>query len=54
MLWCFECPECQFDNVEAGKLATDEQVYCPVCAGDSGRDVRLRRWAPDTRVEERD
>jgi hypothetical protein len=42
--WRFECPECQFDHEEAGRLATDAEVYCGMCAEDCGRDVRLRRW----------
>jgi hypothetical protein len=42
--WCFECPVCEYDHKEAGKLATDQQIYCVLCAGDNGRDVLLRKW----------
>jgi hypothetical protein len=42
--WRFECRECQFDHEEAGALATDAEIYCPICAEDTGRDVLLRRW----------
>lgn len=45
----FECPECGFDNKEAKKLATEQQKYCGMCAGDSGRDVLMRRWLPGQR-----
>ena len=42
--WRFRCPECEFDDEEAGRLATDAEVYCGLCAGDCGRDVQLVRW----------
>lgn len=42
--WHFECPDCQFDDKEAGELATDSEVYCPLCAADSGHTVTLRKW----------
>jgi hypothetical protein len=45
--WCFECPVCEYDHKEAGALATDQQIYCALCAGDCGRDVLLRRWLPE-------
>ncbi len=40
----FECPVCGFDDDEAGALAPEHAIYCGMCAGDNGRDVRLRRW----------
>lgn len=42
--WHFSCPECWYDDSEAGGLATDEQIYCGICADDTGRAVLLRRW----------
>jgi len=49
--WRFECPECGFDDEEAGRLATDRVIWCGMCAGDTGRDVKLRKWlAEDKRV----
>lgn len=47
-LYRFECHDCGFDDIEAGELATEEQVYCPLCAEDSGRAVRLFRWPEGT------
>jgi hypothetical protein len=41
----FSCPECGFDHEEAGRLATEREIYCGVCAGDCGRDVLLSRRA---------
>jgi hypothetical protein len=40
----FQCPECGFDDKEAGQFATEKQIYCGLCAGDNGRDVLLHRW----------
>jgi hypothetical protein len=40
----FECPECEFDDTEAGALATETQIFCTLCFEDSGHIVRLRRW----------
>jgi hypothetical protein len=45
--WHFRCPECEFDDAEAKALATDDEVYCGMCAADCGRDVRLKRWLED-------
>ena len=42
----WECPECGCSSRETGRLATEQQVYCGLCAGDTGRDVRLNRWRP--------
>ncbi len=37
----FECPDCGFDSVQ---LSTFTGSYaCPLCAGDSGHDVAMRR-----------
>jgi hypothetical protein len=46
-LYRFECPECGFSDKEAGSLAEEAQVHCGMCAGDTGKDVRLRRWKAD-------
>jgi hypothetical protein len=42
--WHFECLTCQYDNDEAGHLAPDDMIYCPLCLDDSGKVVLLRRW----------
>lgn len=40
----FECPVCEFDDGELGRLATEHEIYCGMCAADNGRVVRLVRW----------
>lgn len=42
--WHFECPDCQYDDKEAGFLRTDDEIYCPMCWADSLHLVVLRRW----------
>ncbi|MGR3279604.1 hypothetical protein ACSYAD_31555 [Acaryochloris marina NIES-2412] len=42
--WKWECPECGDDDEDGKYLATDRERYCGVCAGDCGRDVRLKKW----------
>src|SRR4029077_19430983 len=37
----FECPECGFDSVQLASFNGSEN--CPQCAGDTGRDVAMRR-----------
>ena len=37
----FECPECGFSSVQASNFSGSEA--CPLCAGDIGHDVRMRR-----------
>lgn len=37
----FECPSCGFSSVQAESF--DGSEYCPVCAGDCGHDVMMRR-----------
>lgn len=37
----FECPECEFSSVQPE--AFNGSDACPLCAGDSGQDVRMRR-----------
>ena len=44
LMYHFRCPECEYSDEEAGSLATESQRYCGLCAGDTGRDVRLIRW----------
>lgn len=42
MYW-FECVECGYDSDESGKLSpSDNMAICPLCAGDTGRDVDLK------------
>lgn len=41
LLWHFVCPECEFDDGELGRLLPYGTHYCPICAEDNGRDVRL-------------
>jgi hypothetical protein len=50
----FECPKCEFSSVQSASFSGDES--CPLCAGDSGHDVRMhRRVCLDTdRPEGRD
>ena len=42
-LYHFECPECGYDDAEAGVLATEKQCYCGLCAGDTGKEVLIRK-----------
>ncbi len=44
--WYFECPECEYDSGEAGMLADQCFGICPLCAGDTGRDVKLKFRPP--------
>jgi hypothetical protein len=37
----FECPECGFSSVQKSSFSGSEA--CPLCAGDSGHDVGMRR-----------
>jgi hypothetical protein len=37
----FECAECQFSSVQHRPFMGSDT--CPLCAGDSGHDVRMRR-----------
>ena len=39
----YECPVCQFDVVLKKPIET--HPYCPICAEDNGRDVRLNSRA---------
>lgn len=41
----FECPECGLDDAELGRGIGPEVDYCGMCAGDNGRDVRLKHKA---------
>ena len=42
--WHFACRSCGYDDKEAGRLATDEERTCPLCASDSGHVVSLEKW----------
>jgi hypothetical protein len=48
-LYYFHCGECDFDSDEAKRLSTWKEGICPLCAGDTGRDVWLsyRPATPD-------
>jgi hypothetical protein len=37
----FECPECGFSNVQYASF--DGSDACPLCAGDTGHDVAMKR-----------
>lgn len=37
----FECPECEFSSVQLTSHVGS--ATCPLCAGDSGHDVLMRR-----------
>lgn len=43
-LFHFVCPVCDFDDEEAKRLSTFDQIYCGLCAEDNGHDVQVRRW----------
>ena len=43
--WRFECPDCGYDDEEAGRLLSDDEVCCPLCFEDCLRAVRVIRWA---------
>lgn len=40
-MFYFECSECGYDSDECKKLARNNNGICPLCAGDTGRDVDL-------------
>lgn len=42
--WHFKCPECDYDDKEAGRLATDDEIYCALCFSDCLHKVLLKRW----------
>lgn len=47
----FECPECEFSSVQ--KINAQISDECPLCAGDSGHKVHMkRRPAVDTDMPE--
>jgi len=48
-LYYFTCPECGYDSDEAKFLDKYDNNICPLCAGDTGRDVwmRFREATPD-------
>ena len=39
----FECPECEFDSVQKADFVGS--TVCPLCAGDSGHNVRMHSRA---------
>src|SRR5262245_18593935 len=51
-LFFFECPECQYDSVEANRLTLRSTGVCPVCAADTGHDVELK-FRPATPAEQK-
>lgn len=50
----FQCPECEFDSVQLATFMGSTE--CPLCAGDSGHSVTMRRRpaSPDDKPEGRD
>lgn len=48
--WEFQCPECRLGHHELGRLACDDEIFCPVCEHETGRQVKLERWLPDEPV----
>lgn len=40
----FECKVCEYTDKEAGRLAREQDIYCPLCLEDCGHFNRLRRW----------
>ncbi|HMF66118.1 MAG TPA: hypothetical protein VK602_00740 [Phyllobacterium sp.] len=44
----FECPVCEYDDKELGRFATEQEIYCGLCAADNGRDVLVKRWPVDS------
>jgi hypothetical protein len=46
----FECLECGFDSDEAKWLSSWNDGICPLCAGDTGKDVYLK-YRPATEAE---
>lgn len=52
-MYFFECKECGYDSKEAKKLARRTGIICPLCAGDTGKDVDLHfRKATTEEIEE--
>lgn len=47
--WEFDCPSCGLGHAELGHLACDEDIFCPVCEHETGRQIKLLRWLPDER-----
>ena len=43
-IWHFECPICEYDDIEHGSLALAAEMWCPRCFSDSLQVVRLRTW----------
>lgn len=37
----FQCPDCDFSSVQRESFRGSDM--CPICAGDCGHDVRMRR-----------
>jgi hypothetical protein len=37
----FECGDCGFDSIQRSDF--NGSYFCPLCAGDSGHDVAMRR-----------
>lgn len=44
MKYHFECPQCGYDNKEAGRLFAENEKDCPLCFSDGFHLVRLKRW----------
>ena len=51
-IYHFKCMTCQFDDVEAGRLARESEIYCPICAEDQLAFRLLLRWRDPDPLEE--
>jgi hypothetical protein len=40
LIYTYECPECE--EVYERESDQKEELYCGICAGDVGRDVRMK------------
>jgi hypothetical protein len=51
--WTYTCRDCEFDCILLEHGSGPETTYCPLCAEDNGRDVRLtpRPMKPEDRPE---
>jgi rubredoxin len=46
-VWEFQCPECRLGHDEFGRLLLDDEIFCPVCEHETGRQIKLQRWLPE-------
>lgn len=48
MKYHFYCDQCDYDDVEAGRLLAESEEYCPLCLSDSAHLVLVKRWPEGT------